>query len=463
MTELFYGTFIHTPKLGELQVWLNTGLGIDKATGEIRFIHVDKPIDEILQLESSIDPARVKDISKNPYQFFFPGFVDTHIHAPQYPNNGIFGNSTLLDWLTTYTFPLESSLKDLDRARLVYDKVIKRTLSNGTTCAAYYATIDPDATNLLADLALEYNQRAFIGKVCMNDNSPDFYIETLKESQDSTVKVLDHIKQIDPAFEIVSPILTPRFAPSCTSELLQWLGNLKMEQHLHCQTHISENKNEIEWVKKLFPKSKTYTHVYDDHNLLDDKTILAHAIHLSDEEMELIKLRKSGIAHCPISNSSITSGEARVRWLLDNGINVGLGTDVSGGFSPSILCTARQALLVSRHLAMGEDSNKNHLKLSVEEVFYLATMGGAKVVGLQDKIGTFAVGKKLDAQLVDLNSAGSQVDVFDWQLPQTSDSAEEFQTKYSNIMGKWLCNGDDRNTVGVWVNGKQVKQAGGVW
>lgn len=459
--SLYYGSFIHTPKLGELDVFTNAGILVDK-DGFIEEIFKNKTLDEIIttltnEIHSTAANIETVDISNDSKSFFFPGFIDTHIHAPQYPNNGIFGYSTLLDWLTTYTYPLEASLKNLTKAELVYDKVIKRTMAHGTTCAAYYATIDTDATNLLADLALHHGQRAFIGKVCMNNNAPDYYIETFQESKQSTLDVIDHIKLVDPHNELVSPILTPRFAPSCTHDLLNWLGDLKKQHHLHSQTHISENTSEIEWVSELFPNSKSYADVYNDHNLLDDKTILAHAIHLTDHEKDLIKSKGSGISHCPISNSAITSGEARIRWLLDNNIPVGLGTDVSGGFSPSILSTARQALLVSRHLAM---KTSDHNKLSVEDVLYLATVGGAKVVGLHNKVGHFAKGMKWDAQLIDLDSKGSQVDVFDWQVPEdVSDdnktTKDEF-VKYQNLIAKWLFNGDDRNTSKVWVNGRKV-------
>ncbi|ODV57853.1 Metallo-dependent hydrolase, partial [Ascoidea rubescens DSM 1968] len=255
---------------------------------------------------------------------------------------------------------------------------------------------------------------------------------------------------------IVLPIITPRFAPSCTSNLLNWLGDLSKKNDLHIQTHISENKNEIQWVKQLFPSSKNYTSVYDDHNLLTSKTVLAHAIHLNNDEKKLIKLKKSGISHCPISNSSITSGEARIRWLLDDSINVGLGTDVSGGFAPSILSTARHALLVSRHLSM--KTFEEHDKLSVNDVLYLATLGGAKVLSLEELIGDFHVGKKWDCQLINLRERDSQVDIFSWQLPKYFHNKleREFIGNDKEQATKWLFNGDDRNTTRVWVNGRLI-------
>ncbi|ODV58951.1 guanine deaminase [Ascoidea rubescens DSM 1968] len=512
--SVYHGTLVHTPQLGEIEILPNCSVGVN-TEGTIVFINKNSvdAMDDALKFDSRLNVSNIKlvDIRSNPYSFFFPGFVDTHIHAPQYPNCGIFGNSTLLDWLTRYTFPLEASFKNLQIAKDIYSKVVKKTLRNGTTTASYFATIDANATNVLANLCFKNGQRGLIGRVCMNDNSPDYYVEDFEQSKKSTEKVLKHIKNLNEIQESVSridkseenlilPIITPRFAPSCTSDLLSWLGDLSEEKDLHIQTHISENVEEIEWVKKLFPESKNYAAVYDDHKLLTSKTVLAHAIHLNEDEKKLIKLKKSGVSHCPISNSSITSGEARVRWLLDDSINVGLGTDVSGGFAPSILSTARHALLVSRHLAM--KTFKENDKLTVSDVLYLATLGGAKVLSLEELIGDFQVGKKWDCQLVNLRERDSQVDIFSWQLPEyfhnklakeinqdekakdkidLSDNLRfmanqneqgllkeeallqkngeldlEDNLKFENLIAKWLFNGDDRNNAKVWTNGRLV-------
>jgi guanine deaminase len=391
--------------------------------------------------------------------------TDTHIHASQYPNAGIFGKSTLLDWLNTYTFPLEASLSDLKKARTVYTRCVSRTLSHGTTTASYYATRDKDSTNVLADICLHAGQRAFIGRCCMDNMSPDYYKDDSPESAIADTKAcIAHINKLDPNYELVSPILTPRFAPSCTSPLLHSLGALAKETQLPIQTHIAENVNEVQLVRQLFPESTSYAQVYDTHGLLTEKMILAHAIHLSAAEVELIKSRDAKISHCPASNSALTSGGAKVRWLLDSGITVGLGTDMSGGYSPSMLEAVRQAALVSRHVSMldGEAA-----KLSIEEVLHLGTRGGAKVVGLQDVIGGFEVGKEFDVQLVGLSlvpehdgtegpegisgalalkKAGDDegpVDIFGWE-------------SWDERVAKWVYNGDDRNTLAVWVKGKMV-------
>lgn len=281
----------------------------------------------------------------------------------------------------------------------------------------------------------------------MDTLSPDYYRDvTAEQSIEDTKATIDHIAKIDPSHSLVTPILTPRFAPSCSSKLMHSLGALQKETNLPVQTHISENKNEIKLVKEMFPLYETYTDVYDGHGLLTSKTILAHAIHLSEEEADLIKTRNSKISHCPASNSAITSGTAKIRWLLNKGIEIGLGTDMSGGYSPSILEAVRQASLVSRHVAMeGDDS----AKLSIEEVLYLGTKGGAKVVCLEDKIGSFGVGMEWDAQLIGLGSVekddDSPVDIFGWE-------------NWEEMVAKWVYNGDDRNTLAVWVKGRLVHE-----
>lgn len=287
---------------------------------------------------------------------------------------------------------------------------------------------------------------------------PDYYRdESAEEGLRKSKEVIEYIRSQDPKGELVRPIITPRFAPACTAEAMTGLAELAKKEDLPIQTHISENKGEVALVKDLFPGCESYAHVYDTHSLLTPRTILAHAVHLSSSEADLIARRQSKISHCPCSNSSLTSGAASVRWMWEKQIEVGLGTDMSGGYSPSILEAARQAALVSRHVAMdGTEENK----LTVEEVLYLATRGGAKVVGLEDRLGAFEEGMQFDAQLVGLREVEDKedsdgdfgsgpaedygnVDVFGW---------EDWEEK----MAKWLYGGDDRNTKKVWVGGRLV-------
>ncbi|KAF1841999.1 guanine deaminase [Cucurbitaria berberidis CBS 394.84] len=451
---IYVGPFVHSTSLTDLEIEEKGAIGVDE-NGVIAFV------------ERNVSQAGIEDVkSRNPgWQdaqviklegngFFFPGFIDTHTHASQHPNTGLFGKTTLLDWLQTYTFPMESSLSSVPTAQRIYQSFVSRTLSHGTTTCAYYATIHVPATNLLADICLKRGQRALVGRVCMNsDLSPEYYRdESVETSVRNSQASIDYIRSIDPKGEIVKPIVTPRFAPSCTSDCLSAISKLAQETNSHIQTHISENKGEIALVQELFPKSKSYTDVYDTHDLLTPKTILAHAVHLSPEERQTILARKSKISHCPASNTAITSGCAPIRTMLNEGLTIGLGTDISGGFHPSILENVRQAVWVSRHLALqtGDDATK----LSTEEALYLATRGGAAVVGLEEQVGGFDVEKEWDAQMIHLGSVDEEgssdavvhegpVDVFGWE-------------SWPDKVEKWVYSGDDRNTIAVWVRGRLV-------
>ena len=302
--------------------------------------------------------------------------------------------------------------------------------------------------------------------------TPDYYRdETAADAVAKTRQCIEYItNDLDPDGELIAPIITPRFAPSCSRECLNELGKLHRSTGLLCQTHIAENKGELELVGKLFPECSTYASVYDEAGLLTEKTVLAHAIHLTVEDKELISSRAAKISHCPVSNSALASGCARVRELLDLGLEVGLGTDVSGGYSVSILEAARHAVLVSRHVAMIMESNGDDLgegreersrkaalaKLSIAEAIFLATRGGAKVLGLQDKVGAFEVGMAFDAQMIVLGEKerdGSEmdestpIDHFGWESLEDS-------------VAKWFYCGDDRNCKAVWVKGRLIHSDG---
>ena len=292
----------------------------------------------------------------------------------------------------------------------------------------------------------------------MNSNiHPDYYKDASVESAiEATKATIAHIDIIDSEHKLLSPILTPRFAPSCTAALLSALGALHQETSLPVQTHISENTAEIDLVKSLFPKHQSYAGVYDANGLLGPKTVLAHACHLSRDEIALVREREAKISHCPVSNTFIGSGICPVRELLEEGIDVGLGTDISGGWSPSVLVAAREAGGVSRlRTAISKtplaDEAKDKMKLSVEECLYLATRGGANCLGLEKKVGGFEIGMYWDAQYVDLgpvigeDGEGGRGGVELW-------GTEGWEEK----MAKWVVGGDERNTRAVWVGGRLV-------
>lgn len=478
---LYQATLVHTPELGEIEVLVNYLVGVNEQ-GIIDFLKPYKDgttssVTEFFKIEAANDNIAVDynhfrfvDLLRLPCLFLVPGFIDTHIHASQYPNVGIGCELPLLDWLKDYTFELEnkftSNSKDkLEFARKVYQKVISKTLANGTTCASYFTTIDAETTNLFADLLVKNGQRGFVGKVCMDCN-PSFpaYEELYDECIKSMNSVISHCNRInskcteDGDTMMVKPIVTPRFAVSCSSKLLKKLGAMAREHSLPVQTHISENKDEIKLVNEMFPESDNYASVYKDHDLLGPNTILAHAIHLNKKECEIIREKNCSISHCPLSNTFITSGEAPVkRYLYEENLNVSLGTDISGGFEQSILGVARSSILVSHHLAM--DTEDYDPRVTVADALYMATTGGARACRLDKEVGTFAVGKKFDVQHIDLDAHGSNIDMFEFQKPSKAVHGHQdpdYEKKVYQMIHRWVFSGDDRNCVKVWCNGRVV-------
>ncbi|KLT39243.1 Metallo-dependent hydrolase [Cutaneotrichosporon oleaginosum] len=378
--------------------------------------------------------------------------VDTHTHAPQYPNNGLGHSLQLLEWLDELTFPLEKQFSDDEYAREVYGQVVRRNLAAGTTTACYYGTLHVPATLTLAEVALEAGQRALVGRCSMDRASPPDYVEAdCAASMASTHEFLD----LFPRFcantplplngssngtsnqPLVRPILTPRFALSCSPPLLAALGQLAEAKHLPIQTHISENGAEIAAVRKAFPAAPHYAGVYDAFGLLTPRTILAHGVHLSPPEVALIARRGAGVSHCPTSNVNLNSGAARVLALLDAGVRVGLGSDCSGGPGTGVLPALRGADAMSRILAFEGRAERG---LSIPELFYLATRGGAEIAGVD--AGSFEPGREFDALWIRPRSPGF------WAGGDTR-----------ALFEKWLFAGDDRDIGAVWVRGRCVSGA----
>ncbi|XP_072379403.1 guanine deaminase [Diabrotica undecimpunctata] len=369
-------------------------------------------------------------------QILIPGLVDTHIHAPQYPNCGLGYDMPLLDWLNNYTYKLERKYKDLEFSRRVYTTLVQKTLSHGTTTACYFGCLFNSSTNVLVDTVIEHRQRALIGKINMTHLAPDDYIETPEESISNTKEFINYV--LSKESNLVKPIITPRFALSVDMALMKELGVLAKYHNLHVQTHISENVDEVALVQSQYKMN--YAKVYDQANLLTEKTILAHGIYLSDEEIKLIAQRGTSISHCPDSNICLKSGICNVRKLLDNGVKVGLGTDVSGGASPSIIKVMKSCLDSS---IVSSFQDKTYKPFNYEEVFYLATLGGSEALALSNTIGNFQVNKEFDALIVDMD------------IDNGSDYLIEYEPK--EILQKFIYTGDDRNIVSVYVAGELVK------
>lgn len=433
--KIWKGNLIHCLSLKDedFRIEKNCVLGVN-SKGVIVFLEKDVSPQKLKELavQFHFEVSNVIDLKE---KFLIPGFIDTHIHAPQYSFTGTGIDLGFPDWLNKYTFPIESKFKDLSFTEQVYRKVIFRTLSYGTTTACYFATIHLQSCEKLADYAQEIGQRAFIGKVCMDQYSPEYYVE----STDASVKETEAFIQYTQSLPLITPVVTPRFVPTCSSELMQQLGVLASKYQVPIQSHISENKQEVEWVQKLYPDIPSYTQVYDKFGLINDKTIMAHGIYLSDEELEIFRQRKAGISHCPVSNF-FHSGILDAKRVLQKQVKLGLGTDVSGGYSPSILEVIRQALIASNSFQF---SNSSYVPLTYREVFALATLGGSQVLGIDHLVGNFVVGKVFDALLIDPKASDSPFDIFE------IDSFED-------IFQKFIFLGDDRNISSVFVQGKEV-------
>ncbi|XP_010875171.1 guanine deaminase [Esox lucius] len=436
IAHVYRGTFVHSTYNTALEILEDRLLGVD-ADGKIAFIESGREVDSLSQ-KWGFEASAVTHLGQ--HEFFMPGMVDTHIHASQYSFAGTALDMPLLQWLKKYTFPEEARFKDLGFASNVYTHVVKRTLRNGTTTACYFATIHTDASLLLGQIANDFGQRALVGKVCMDRNSfLREYKETLEESQQETTRFIGEL--LRKRYPLVRPVVTPRFAPSCSAMLLDHLGEIAQNNHLHIQSHISETKEEVKLVKELFPDCSSYTDVYHKHNLLTDKTVMAHGCHLTDEELKLFRETGASIAHCPNSNISLCSGMLDVRRVLNKEVKLGLGTDVAGGYSPSMLDAVRKTLATSKALTI---LNPEYQTLTFEEVFRLATLGGSQALSLDEQTGNFEVGKDFDALRVNTSVVGGPIDlIIHGEEPKV-------------LLEKFLNLGDDRNIVEVYVAGRRV-------
>ena len=365
-------------------------------------------------------PSIAKDVKVEDYKdnIIIPGLSDLHVHAPQYAFRGMGMDMQLLDWLNTYAFKEEGKYKDLEYAKKQYSKFVDDVKNSATTRLSIFATLHKDATIMLMDLLENAGVKAYVGKVNMDRNSPEFLSEDTIESKEDTIEWLEQIKD---RYKNIKPILTPRFIPSCTDKLMDEIQNINKKYKLPIQSHLSENTSEIDWVADLHPDTNNYAEAYDKYNLFgkENKTIMAHCVHCPDDELNLIKQNNVTVAHCPQSNANLTSGIAPIKKMLDMGIDVGLGSDIAAGSK------LREAMT-------GE---KNQI-LTLSEVFYLGTKGGGKFFG---NVGSFEKGYEFDAIVLNDESFG---DNSDFALKER--------------LERIIYLSDDRNIVAKYVAGNKV-------
>ncbi|KAL1839713.1 hypothetical protein VTJ49DRAFT_1218 [Mycothermus thermophilus] len=393
--QVFIGPIIHSLSTSDLEILPRALLAINGEGKITAFLkHVDPDETSKTIQAPNLPQNLVQTHYLTPGQFLIPGFIDTHNHAPQWSQRGLGQGMHILDWLDAITFPNEARFRDPEHARRIYTSCVDGFLRQGITTAAYYGSLHAEATKILADLCLAKGQRALVGKCNMTRNSPDYYREaSVEDSLRATEECIAHVREIDPEGSLVRYVLTPRFAISCDPEVLQGLGDLaKANPDLPVQTHFNEAEQEMNATRELFLQFKCEADLYEHYGLLPPgRSILAHCCYVSDYELGRLKELGCGVAHCPIANMTVGGGfmAAPVRTFLSRGIKVGLGTDSGGGFSSSMLDAMRQAMIASH--AREVQSRAEDKGLSVDEVFYLATLGGARVCGLETNVGNFEV------------------------------------------------------------------------
>ena len=327
-------------------------------------------------------------------KLIIPGLSDLHLHASQYPNTGLGLDLELLDWLDTYTFPEESKYKDVEYAKKAYQTFVDDLAKTATTRASIFATLHTDMTLLLMDLLEQKKICAYVGKVGMDRNCPDFYIE--KNGKEETLRFVEECQKRN--YKFVKPIITPRFTISCTDEYMKYMGELAKKYNIAVQSHLSENFGEIDFVRQLRPNDKFYGESYDKNGLFgkEVKTVMAHCVHCPKEESELIKKNGVYIAHCPTSNSNISSGICPAGRYLREGYNIGIGSDISGGHTLDLFEVIRHAIQVSKMNLRYINPKEKPLTLS--ETFFMATNKGGSFFG---KVGVFEKDYEFDAIVLD--------------------------------------------------------------
>ncbi len=371
------GNIISAPRLGELEILENAYL--IARDGII--------LGSFAQLPAAYADATVEDHGN---ALILQSFSDMHLHGPQYPMLGLGMDKELLGWLDQHTWPTEAGFADTAYAEEVYAALARELVSNGTTRVSMFSSLHKDATLALMQALQSAGVGGFVGKVNMDRNGGKDLQETTQGSMEDTLAWLEECSR----FVSVKPILTPRFSPSCTEPLMAFLGRLAKERNLPVQSHLSESRAEIAWVKELFPDCDSYYGTYEKHGLWTDQTLMAHCVWSDDEELLAMKQAGVTVVHCPDSNMNLRSGIAPVRHMLDLGVKVVLGSDISGGEQLSVFDIVNSALKASKLRQVTDDSRE----LTAAEGWYLATSAANAFFG---EGPGFAAGNELQVMVVD--------------------------------------------------------------
>lgn len=418
------GNIINPVNESKSEILKDTYLVIEN--GKIKLITGDK--------QESLRNSNNKKIIDHSNDLIFPGFIDVHTHIPQYPAIGQ-GKGELLEWLEEYIFPLEQKFSDRKYAEKLSVSFFRSCLSFGTTTVSAYSSVHHDATDAAFQSASKLGIRAFIGNSMMdNSNNRELFLN-VEDNINIAEKLVNKWHRSSP---LLNYVVTPRYAGSCSFELLKAAADYAKGNELLIQTHLAENLNEINYIKKQFPDFDDYTEVYLKSGLLGENAILAHCIHLSEKEIKILKDTNSKIAHCPTSNAFLASGIMPFRKYHDDGVTIGLGSDVSAGYTLDLKNEAKNAIEYSKLYKTMTDNTKVEMK--PEEAFYLMTLGGAKTLNINEKVGSIQEGKQADISIFKNSFENGAIEDFG--------NIEE-------ILGKLLYSGG-KKALRTYVDGKLV-------
>jgi guanine deaminase len=446
--QLFKGTAFSSTSPKEIKI-LKDHLFCINSDGMIGKVVAPEDSDYQTLLDTYQDSSNFHQLAEG--QYLLPGFIDLHVHAPQWAQSGTALDIPLYDWLNTYTFPLESKFSDLHFAKEVYEDLVSSLLANGTTTALYFATVHKEASLLLAQTCADKGQRGLVGKVVMDDpeQNPENYRDAdtntaLVDTEEFILAVKELAKTTKQG---VYPVVTPRFIPSCTDEALEGLGKLAAKHDTHIQSHCSESDWAHGYVQDRFQKNDAFA--LNDFGLLSDKSVMAHSNFLNDQDADLFAQTGTAIAHCPISNAYFGNSVLPVAHIHSKGVDIGLGSDISGGFSPSLFDNIRQAVISSRMLEDGvnpslpaQDRGVSESRVTIHEAFYLASAGGGESLSLP--IGRIQENYAWDVQIIDTKLPSAKLPIFNVN--------EDLQDVFQKIM--YLVRPE--NIREVWVQGEKV-------
>jgi len=418
--QIFRANIIYTPESSRFEVVPHGYIAVND--GKVEGVYSELP--------QHLSGYPVKDLGD---RLLIPAMNDMHVHAPQYRNQGMAMDEELLPWLQNYTFPEELKYADTAYAERMYRHFVHDLWRHGTMRVVAFASIHLDSTRLLMRLLDKAGMGGRVGKVNMNRNCPEGLQESVDDAMKACKTLVDEFERED---ALVRPIVTPRFIPSCTPEMLEACGEMARRYDLPIQSHLSENKNEIAWVKELEPESRHYADAYDRYGLLGQTpTVMAHCVWTDGEELEMLRQRGVMVAHCPTSNFNVASGLAPIRRFLDAGIPVGLGSDVSGGHDFSIFRMMVYAIQVSK---MHYQRDKSCKFLTLSEAFWIATKSAGRFFG---QVGSFEPGYDFDALVID-------------------DSDLVIDTGYSLLqrLERFVYIGDDRHITARYCQGRLIEE-----